>query len=506
MPKLYVFAIGGTGSRVVKSLTMLLAAGIKSNYEIVPIILDPDAAAADVSRTTRLLNNYRQINKFVDPNSKDCFFTNKIESLGDVVGAATGDAISNEFRLNIADLNGGTFKKFIDYNLLDTTGNNKALISLLFSNHNLDLNLEVGFQGNPNIGSVVLNKFTDSQEYKQFAQNYTAEDKIFIISSIFGGTGAAGFPLILKNIREGIVQGLYFESLKNVVGAITVLPYFKLDGDETNNIQSSTFMSKTKAALSYYHTNITSNKSINTLYYIGDSANNNYKNAVGGSAQKNDAHFVELAAALAVLDFADDQTQYTNKGKAIDPKYKEFGIHSIDDNNPVITFPNLADATQGIIKEKLTQLFFLNLYLTDQLRRNFQAPFAVRNPKIDENFTNNQFYLSLSEFLKEFRIWLGELKRNKLSFVPFKIQERLDSEGNVVDIQVVSQDIFTLLNGIDKKRKSFIERLRGAGASYAILTHKLNELERDANFSNPESKLLYLFSKATKAIINKELF
>gem|GEM_PF-5879923 len=154
----------------------------------------------------------------------------------------------------------------------------------------------------------------------------------------------------------------------------------------------------------------------------------------------------------------------------------------------------------------MTQLFFLNLYLTDQLRRNFQAPFAVRNPKIDENFTNNQFYLSLSEFLKEFRIWLGELKRNKLSFVPFKIQERLDSEGNVVDIQVVSQDIFTLLNGIDKKRKSFIERLRGAGASYEILTHKLNELERDANFSNPESKLLYLFSKATKAIINKELF
>src|SRR5690606_26164642 len=104
MPKLYLFAIGGTGSRVVKSLTMLLASGIKSNYEIVPIILDPDAAAADVARTTRLLNNYRTINKYVHSTNDESFFRNKIESLGDVVGAATGEAISNEFRLNIADL------------------------------------------------------------------------------------------------------------------------------------------------------------------------------------------------------------------------------------------------------------------------------------------------------------------------------------------------------------------------------------------------------------------
>ena len=507
MPKLYVFAIGGTGSRVVKSLTMLLAAGIKSNYEIVPIILDPDAAAADVSRTTRLLNNFRQINKYVNPNSNDSFFKNKIESLGDVVGANTGDAISNEFRLNIAELNGGTFRKFIDYNLLGSTGNNEALISLLFSNHNLDLNLEVGFQGNPNIGSVVLNKFTDSQEYRQFAQNYTPEDKIFIISSIFGGTGAAGFPLILKNIREGKVQNLYFENLKNaIVGAVTVLPYFKLDGDGTNNIQSSTFMSKTKAALSYYHTNMTSNKSINTLYYIGDSANNNYKNVVGGSGQKNDAHFVELAAAMAVLDFADDQTLSSMNGRAIDPKYKEFGIDSIDDNNPLITFPNLAESTQFMIKEKLTQLFFLNLYLENQLRNNLQSPFAADNPKIDQNFLNNQFYISLTEFLKEFKIWLGELKRNKLSFVPFNIQERLDSEGNIIDIQVASQDIFTLLNGIDKKKKSFFEKLKGAGSGYDILTHKLNDLAKGANFPTSETKLLDLFSKATKLSINQELF
>ena len=39
MSKLYVFGIGGTGSRVIRSLTMLLAAGVECNDTIVPIII-----------------------------------------------------------------------------------------------------------------------------------------------------------------------------------------------------------------------------------------------------------------------------------------------------------------------------------------------------------------------------------------------------------------------------------------------------------------------------------
>ena len=49
MSKLYVFGIGGTGSRVLRALTMLLASGVKCDAEkIVPIIIDPDDSAADM--------------------------------------------------------------------------------------------------------------------------------------------------------------------------------------------------------------------------------------------------------------------------------------------------------------------------------------------------------------------------------------------------------------------------------------------------------------------------
>lgn len=75
---------------------------------------------------------------------------------------------------------------------------NRALASMLFSAANLESDMEVGFKGNPNIGSVVLNQFTDSQDFIDFADAFKPGDRIFIISSIFGGTGASGFPLLLK--------------------------------------------------------------------------------------------------------------------------------------------------------------------------------------------------------------------------------------------------------------------------------------------------------------------
>ena len=75
MSKLYVFGIGGTGSRVIKALTMLLASGVKCNSTIVPVIIDPDQDAADVTRATEFMKLYIKIHnnsKFKD--GRDCFF------------------------------------------------------------------------------------------------------------------------------------------------------------------------------------------------------------------------------------------------------------------------------------------------------------------------------------------------------------------------------------------------------------------------------------------------
>lgn len=57
MSKLYVFAIGGTGSRVLRSLTMMLASGVKLGVDkIVPIIIDPDNSNADLTLAVETMN------------------------------------------------------------------------------------------------------------------------------------------------------------------------------------------------------------------------------------------------------------------------------------------------------------------------------------------------------------------------------------------------------------------------------------------------------------------
>ena len=66
--RLFLFLVGGTGSRVLRPLIMQLAAGVlptddngnKTPLELVPIIIDPHKANEDLKRTENLLRNYRQ--------------------------------------------------------------------------------------------------------------------------------------------------------------------------------------------------------------------------------------------------------------------------------------------------------------------------------------------------------------------------------------------------------------------------------------------------------------
>ena len=47
--------------------------------------------------------------------------------------------------------------------------------------------------------------------------------------------------------------------------------------------------------------------SVNVLYYIGDERTKQYENEEGGTEQRNNAHIVELAATMSIVDFASIQ-------------------------------------------------------------------------------------------------------------------------------------------------------------------------------------------------------
>jgi hypothetical protein len=439
MARLFIFAIGGTGSRVLKSLTMLLASGIKPNsdneFEIVPIIIDPHKSNDDLKRTERLLGNYQTISNEV--GSGNGFFSTKITTLDKLV--ASSNRLSGSFTFNLQQIGGKKFSEYIDFNQLDES--NKALADILFSGKSinkrheevnlLDVEMDIGFVGNPNIGSVVLNQFKESEEFKIVASNLNADDRIFIISSIFGGTGAAGFPTILKNIRDAAnnknIDGKGFLQ-DSKIGAVTVLPYFNIEKDINSPIQKSDFIAKTKAALYYYKDNVTGNNSINALYYIADDYSGKpYKNDPGDEGQKNDAHFVEVAAALSIIDFLEtsDRSLETTDGKALRPIYKEFGIRNDSDE---IKFSDLEDNTERKIALRLSQLTMFKKYLDEYFSTAIEkGAWSNDKPKLDRKFSDETFYrTNISEFLSTFGEWLNEMQNNKRGFSPFNLDSTID--------------------------------------------------------------------------------
>lgn len=299
MAKCYVFSIGGTGSRVLRSMIMMLSCGMKLEMQkIVPIIIDPDMANADLTRTVKLGRLYNEIRKNISGGSQGGFFAPEI------VKQDSGNILDI---LNTSDI---TFSRFMGVSSMSRES--QALVKMLFSQKNLGSSMKVGFKGNPNIGSVVLNQITDSRQFADFANTFEEGDKIFIISSIFGGTGASGFPLLLKTLRTGNTFPNWSLINKAEIGAVSVLPYFRVRSSEESEIDSSTFVSKAMAALAYYEENIYNAHLINALYFIGDDLANIYENNEGGVAQQNEAHIIEFLSATAFVDFVNRNYDGTN--------------------------------------------------------------------------------------------------------------------------------------------------------------------------------------------------
>ena len=473
MSKLYVFAIGGTGSRVLRSLTMLAAAGvdIQAN-EIVPVIIDPDVSNADLTRTVTLMNRYSTIRKGIDFHDKNetSFFRTEIN-----------EAVQN-YTLHIKDTEDKRFDQFIGYSSLSPE--NKAMMSMLFSEKNLSAQMQVGFKGNPNIGSVVLNQIVSSPQFKEFATSFADGDKIFIISSIFGGTGASGFPLLLKTLRDPKAT-FPNHSIINAaqIGAVTILPYFKLQPSDESEIDSSTFISKARSALAYYETNVVGNQSINALYYLADDGNI-YENIDGGSSQQNPAHIIELVAATAAINFMN--TDYTDRHMNL-----EFGIRDVNDYDGV-TFGKFHPETESLLMKPLTQLTMMaNCLQKGSSQYNFvTSGNLVANEIIcaKERFYNTPYFTELRVFLNTYKEWLKELSDNKRSLNLFNLGCG-DKPFELVTDRKPQQGGFL---GLGKK-------------DYEAFYDALNRAAQKVRGDKASSLFIETFSRATKKMAEDKL-
>ncbi len=462
MSKLFLFAIGGTGSRVLRSLTMLLASGVKVGVdEIVPIIIDPDTSNADLTRTVSLLNKYSAIrNKLqFSEGNESRFFRTEIKQ------------ILPNYTLLIKDTEDKSFQQFIEYASMSKA--NQALTKMLFSDKNLQSSMKVGFKGNPNIGSVVLNQISQSSGFQTFASEFSDGDRIFIISSIFGGTGASGFPLLLKTLRNG--ENFSNHDLINnaTIGAITMLPYFKLTKDENSDIDSSTFISKTKSALAYYENNISKNGSIDALYYLADDVSKTYENHEGGSSQQNDAHLIELLGATAIVDFTNNSFMGTS--------HMELGIK---DEADTVSFSSFYHKIRTMLYFPLVQFTLMSNALTYKVEMYKSKSFSANKGNFEELYSSS-FFNDLYDFFRKYHDWLNEMRDNKRPLYLFNLS--------------CGDKPFELVEGVKPKR------ILSKFSDYNLITDRLNSAIKNCKSKGKENKFLEMFYLGTQKLVKEKL-
>ena len=127
MSKLYIFGIGGTGARVLRSLTMLLASGVSLGDQtdtIVPVIIDPDTSNGDLTRTVSLMSLYMKIRQHLN-------FDNRPEKNGYFrVGI---DDMNTSFRLHLNNVANMKFSDYIAYNIISYFFHNKELFNFFIA-------------------------------------------------------------------------------------------------------------------------------------------------------------------------------------------------------------------------------------------------------------------------------------------------------------------------------------------------------------------------------------
>lgn len=472
MNEVYVLAIGGSGARVLRSLVMLLAAGVEPNAKIIPLIIDPDSGAGNLSQTIELLKLYTQIREEAQVDNADPLvtFSTPIEMLP---GAG--------YQVQLDQIAGTKFREYVDLGVA-MSSSSQALLRSLFSKENLDLEMTIGFKGNPNIGSIVLGQFEGSDAYKRFFSELQKGDikkkSIFIISSIFGGTGASGFPSLLKSLRSSTTLVSQMR-----MGALSLLPYFNLENNASSAIDSATFYAKTRAALSYYTENIIKNADIDDFYFIGDKSPNSYSNSDGGQTQRNQAHLVELAGALSIIHFA---RLGSERPKSSVGTMYEFGL-----DKPVsdaIGFKTLGDTTERELAVPLTALYLMYRFLEKADIFTDKDPWLK---EIQANPGDGSFIDDINRFLELYKEWLQELGgHSSHGFKPFEIGVQIDNLFNcVLDYPLQSKGFF----------KSMMSK-----TGLALFRDKLNKLAK-GNQPTTYGALLNMLSTASCELSEDEI-
>ncbi|MFT4684552.1 MAG: hypothetical protein ACI863_001159, partial [Flavobacteriales bacterium] len=224
-------------------------------------------------------------------------------------------------------------------------------------------------------------------------------------------------------------------------------------------------------------------------------------NVEGSEGQVNNAHFVELAGALAIVDFCDNAKNYSTSGGQANgvTAFKEFGNSK---KAQTIGFKDLDTNIMNLIRKPLSKFSLSSLYLKLGIEKAKDSDWI----KNDESKTGIGFFKSV-DFEKllrgpgfnykskddsavgifdHFDRWFYELEDNEDSFSPF-------------DLEVTRDNTMRFVKGEKPDRSGLI---KNDTSMKGIDKHNV-KCYRKYNTGSSINQLLKMLQESTEAVLNK---
>lgn len=399
--KCFCYCIGGTGARIAEVAAHLCAMNMinaAATDEIEFIIVDKDKECGGTQQARRVIGSVRTLSPGAFDRSGILNGNNAREFCKNHINVNT----DWDFTLALARLkerNAGGVQNAGAISLKDAvsrTNNNddKVLMNAFYTQKEQNIDTDKGFYGDPSVGSLIF-KYMVKNDGNQndianpvtgwLGQHANAGDeaRVFIIGSIFGGTGAAIFSNLAAHLRDSANVGRLF------ISGVLLLPYFSFgDGGQNAKVNSAEFFKKSKVALDEYNRDLNlirtvnnPNGSFDSLYVCGQyechMTSENY--ADGGTNQNNHFDLVDLVAASAMVDFfnktVDKNGQIVGLGKIYEYR---FGQHTNNAKAEIVP----KDISE--LSEKMKQMLLFSAFVVTRVYGQY-----LLNKSKSQDFYNN---------------------------------------------------------------------------------------------------------------------
>ena len=304
----FAIVVGGSGAKFMQSLIHMGAAGLlpENRPQLDAIIVDPDSNNGNVHDCQEIFDAYLACKEL--KLGKTDLFSAAVSMERDAwtpLSVARADNLRSIFH-------------YEEYASREASAQSQPgaaleadLLDVLFEQAEIDMPIKQGFRGRPAIGATLLAATVDFnrkpwKDLKDLIKSRATQGPVRVLlgGSVFGGSGAAGVPTLVRLLDQNLKDQL----ARLELGLTLFLPFFQFKPVPKEKIQADpgAFPMATAEALKYYHERgfLTF---CDSIFAIGEESPAEMAvSAVGAAEQRNEPHFVELVAAMGAMQFFSD--------------------------------------------------------------------------------------------------------------------------------------------------------------------------------------------------------